>query len=490
MLITSVIKHNDASVIETTRAFLESLLPQAVAAGASSTAAPLKGQSGGGGDAAAASSTSANSGAKNKKKRQAQNKRKAAAMKERALLLARLELAKQTSEAQLQDGTQDSQTMAQLIADYFEQFSAKRCAYEDLRPYAAILDSKQKRELRDLLQGAASPSTALDDEPALVRQINAHKLRRFLQDYSSASPESEIALAQEYFGAYLRGLPIGKDLPKTEMQPADDLAFLSASALVSARKLACDRNIDLTEENLQLFDAASILEYALRFSPKGYILRLLLVRICSTLGAFNIALDHFKQLGVRSVQQDSMSHWIFERSSAFASADPDVKDALQDFSQVYADNEKETPRFISQAFQLGNYSRVEEMVEFYECLRFSLNRQLLNKERMLAFLSSGDVDGARAQAQEILDALESIGSDRHQNTLHDQRDFDIFPSYMPHGAPEVAEIVGTGPRPSTAHVRAFASFVLGKQGPEADSTVSETGGPRLAQFLTCFWTNR
>ena len=64
------------------------------------------------------------------------------------------------------------------------------------------------------------------------------------------------------------------------MQPADDLALLSAQALVSAYVLS-------SNDTAYLHQAVALLEFACGKSNKGYQLRMLLIRCYSILGELN-----------------------------------------------------------------------------------------------------------------------------------------------------------------------------------------------------------
>lgn len=92
------------------------------------------------------------------------------------------------------------------------------------------------------------------------------------------TPELELARAAQYLNGYLEGLKLGKDLPSTELQPADDLAILAGQTFVNLWKL--------TDNETQLYNAASLLEFGLTRSKCSYQMRLMLVRIYTLLGVF------------------------------------------------------------------------------------------------------------------------------------------------------------------------------------------------------------
>ena len=81
-------------------------------------------------------------------------------------------------------------------------------------------------------------------------------------------------LVREYFEA----LPLGKDLPKLELQPADDLAILAAQVYVNM--------FALDDAVAHLHNAVVVLEFASKKSPQSYQIHLALVRIYRLLGMF------------------------------------------------------------------------------------------------------------------------------------------------------------------------------------------------------------
>jgi N-terminal acetyltransferase B complex non-catalytic subunit len=104
------------------------------------------------------------------------------------------------------------------------------------------------------------------------------KLLRHSLTEAQVSEESEVARADKCLELYLEGLKLGKDLPKTELQPADDLIILYAQILVNAWKIS--------DDEMHLYKAAVGLEVALTHSQQAYQIRLTLIRIYHLLGGF------------------------------------------------------------------------------------------------------------------------------------------------------------------------------------------------------------
>lgn len=82
--------------------------------------------------------------------------------------------------------------------------------------------------------------------------------------------------------SYFEALPFGRDLPKLELQPADDLAILAAQVYVNM--------FSLDNAVAHLYKAIVLLEYALKKSPQSYQIRLELIRIYRLLGVVAISI--------------------------------------------------------------------------------------------------------------------------------------------------------------------------------------------------------
>lgn len=112
----------------------------------------------------------------------------------------------------------------------------------------------------------------------LQRLINVRKLERYLLLDSEITVESETARGLKYLKEYLEGLALGRDLPTTELQPADDLVLLTANAFVMVWTL--------NHSEQALNQAATVLEYGLTKSRMSFQMRIMLVRIYRILGAY------------------------------------------------------------------------------------------------------------------------------------------------------------------------------------------------------------
>jgi N-terminal acetyltransferase B complex non-catalytic subunit len=111
---------------------------------------------------------------------------------------------------------------------------------------------------------------------SLRRSINAHKLLRYGLSAAQLTTDQEGIRAADLVREYFEALPLGNDLPKLELQPADDLAILAAQVYVNM--------FALDNAMAHLHNAVVLLEYALKRSPQSYQIRLELIRIYRLLG--------------------------------------------------------------------------------------------------------------------------------------------------------------------------------------------------------------
>ncbi|KAK7054789.1 mitochondrial distribution and morphology [Paramarasmius palmivorus] len=333
--------------------------------------------------------------------------------KERAGLLALLELEHRSRSHGFSD---DPSTMLQLMYKYFETFGDKTCCYEDMKPYLT-LPSEDLSKWTEFLESIPSSFSTIND---LQRYINAQKLIRFNLQIDDLNPEAELSRAQLYTKKYLEGLPLGSDLPSTELQPADDLAILAASIFVNVWKI--------TSKEHHLFDAAVVLEYGLTKSKQSFQMRLMLIRVYRLLGAPMAALEHYRLLGIKQVQNDTLSHFILSRASMFslaATGDLTFSTECIEASQIYLTNSQETGEYVIRALTTEKYSQIPEFITFEDRLDNSLQRDIVKMEHLRMRLAHEPISSDVIDMELI--ELKFIFDRQH----HDNRDSAILANYQP-----------------------------------------------------------
>lgn len=282
-------------------------------------------------------------------------------IEDRTGLLALLELEKRAQAHGVSTGTYKCHSqrfglltiipgsLLSLLKRYFQEVGGKACCYEDLKPYLElgrndltewIIFLKSQTQAFVGIHGTpvaiSSLTTCQDTTENLRRTININKIHRYLLSVDEVTIESESSFLALYINQYAQSLPLGKDLPTTELQPADDLALLAGSNFISLWKL--------TNDEKYLVDAVIFLEYALSKSINSFQTRLLLIRIYRLLGASSLAIEHYRALQVKQVQNDTLSHFILSRASNFSlasSGDLTLSSECLESAQIYLANSQE-----------------------------------------------------------------------------------------------------------------------------------------------------
>lgn len=313
-------------------------------------------------------------------------------------------------------GLSDLDTVISSIEDYFSQFGDKACCFEDLKGYLDPQIASSERWKNTL----ASHRPSFESVDTLQRLINTRKLQRHCLSEAEINAEAEATRGAQYLSEYMDGLTLGEDLPVTELQPADDLVLLSAHAFVSAWSLGGSEDL--------LYNAVTLLEFGLSKSRMSFLMRMMLIRIYRILGAPALALEHYREMNVKRVQNDTLSHLVLTRALTFslaATGDLTYPTECLESSQIYLLNAQETSDFIVRAFTAERYTQIPEFTEFEDRLENSLQRDVVKLEHVRMRLTHEQlhtdiIDMELIELKFIFDRLH-----------HDNRDFVILPNYQP-----------------------------------------------------------
>ncbi|PPR03615.1 hypothetical protein CVT24_007731 [Panaeolus cyanescens] len=333
-------------------------------------------------------------------------------LKDRSALLALIEVEQRAHER----GISQSPPVS-LMEEYFEKFGNKACCFEDLKPY---VKSALGNDLSHWTSFLESKLTVPETIPALQEVINALKLIRYGLTASEITLESELKRVNQYAKLYFETISLGANLPSTELQPGDDLVLLAANALISAWKLS--------QSTSHLLTAINLLEFALTKSKHCFLARLVLIRLYRILGAPLPALEHYRALNIKQVQNDTLSHLVLSRASTFSLAsmgDLTLSTECLEATQIYLSNSQETGDFIVRAFNAEKYSQIPEFIAFEDRLDTSLQRDSVKMEHLRMRLTHEPVNSDVIDMELI--ELKFIFDRVH----HDNRDFAIFPNYQP-----------------------------------------------------------
>ncbi|KAH0827176.1 N-acetyltransferase B complex non catalytic subunit-domain-containing protein [Lanmaoa asiatica] len=336
-------------------------------------------------------------------------------VKNRAAPLALLELEHRAHKS----GLSDDNVVVGLMENYFTEFGDKACCFEDLICFLDSETTSPDRWKAFLAHHQPSFASVCD----LQRLINVRKLERYMLLDSEITVETETARGLKYLEEYLEGLALGRDLPITELQPADDLILLAANALVMVWAL------NHSEE--ALYQAATVLEYGLTKSRMSFQMRIMLVRIYRIwVRAPSLALEHYRQMNIKQVQNDTLSHLILTRASTFslaATGDLTYPSECLESSQIYLASSQETSLFVRSLrrsilkFRISSISRTDWRIPSRgTSLNWNTSALRLTHEP----LNTDIIDMELIELKFMFDRAH-----------HDNRDFVIIPNYQPHCKP-------------------------------------------------------
>ncbi|KAF8921223.1 N-acetyltransferase B complex non catalytic subunit-domain-containing protein [Mucidula mucida] len=341
--------------------------------------------------------------------------------------LALLELEKRARQYGVSTDIDDGR-IVELLKDYFGRIGDKACCYEDLLPYV-LLDGELASQWTSFLEAVASSYSPQSD---LQRLINCHKLLRYNLQPSEVTVEAELSRADIYTKHYLDGVQLGKNLAVTDLQPADDLAILAGHVFVNLWTM--------TNEEKYLYNAASLLEYAVTRSKPSFRIRLMLIRIYRLLGAPAPAIEHYRAMQIKQIQNDTLSHFLLSRSSPFslaATGDLTFMTEHIESSQIYLSNTQDTPEYVVRAFNGEKYSQIPEFVIFENRVECSLQRNIAKLEHTRMRLGF-DLVSPEIVDMELIDLKFIFDRGLFQDHF-DNRDFDVLPNYQPCSSPSLNE---------------------------------------------------
>ncbi|GAA6024099.1 hypothetical protein JCM11491_005993 [Sporobolomyces phaffii] len=383
---------------------------------------------------------------------------------ERGFLLGQLEIARECRTRRWEE----VEEFELLLLAYLERFGGKMCCFDDLLPYLEVLTDEETRVVlarADQITHKRGDLTMGEARTA----INALKIARYLSGEQTA--DLEASSARDYLERYFSNLSLGKDLPATELQPADDFALLAAQAFVSAYHLSGERSY--------LEQAAAVLDHALRSSKYKYQSRILLINLYRLLGASSASLSHYRIFGVKNIQYDTLSHLILNRGATFAiesGKELGVHEEAVQTERWYKMGQNEAAQMCVQTFTLPNYGKVEDFAEFRLRLDNSLEKGLSTLEVFRTRLLRGVLD-----TPQIDQAAGDLRKLVREATLHDNRDHKTLPNFQRRGAPSIWDQTALGGRTNAEWLRAFATICSRFLSPSDESLVGVQAGDSLTR---------
>lgn len=129
------------------------------------------------------------------------------------------------------------------------------------------------------------------------------------------------------------------DPTESDLQSADEYATLSAQTYILAWSKSSmsicyfpffsfdsllSKTKKKTEDTIHLYRAAALLQIAITDYDERFFLKLLLIRILRLLCAPAMTTSMWDSLAVKSIQHDTLSHYVLDRSCIFATQESNL----------------------------------------------------------------------------------------------------------------------------------------------------------------------
>lgn len=261
----------------------------------------------------------------------------------------------------------DSEGLLQAVIEYFERYSTKYSAFQDVRPHLPHLKPQHQLELMQIAsqlskeywdvesQSDVSVPLSLDLDVLTPRkvhkvivEINVLKLEYHLlvSPDQTRRPKLLPTFISNCLLLYSHSLKLGDNSPPVERRIGDDAALMAAMGLIHLLKKD-DESGDPKDKKKwpqTLLRSIAILEYLLSNSPHNYDALLILVRLYMYMGAGSLAMERYSRLSVKNLQYTYMSWVLFSNISTIhpypaqlSSADGKIQttfDPLEEIKQM------------------------------------------------------------------------------------------------------------------------------------------------------------
>ena len=280
----------------------------------------------------------------------------------------------------------DSGALVALLAEYFEAFCHKESCYLDVSAHLAALPPAAAADLCERIRAAPAAAGGggggggrrAADARGLRRAICTREWEVGCGASASWSADDRSKAAAEWMGMYVRHRPLSAELDERERHHGDMLPLLAAEVLVGlpvSDWFAKGSGVRRAPYG-PLLSAAAYLHVGREASPHNFQLTLALVQCHAALGSVHEATRLYHALGVKHIQQDSLSHLILPpllRCGALEQA-ATVLNPAQRFAK---DGLRDMPDSLQLAFSSDNYVEALEFVQFEGHLEASWWRRLV-----------------------------------------------------------------------------------------------------------------
>ncbi|KAL4223710.1 N-alpha-acetyltransferase 25 [Mactra antiquata] len=346
---------------------------------------------------------------------------------ERGPYLAHLELIKQAQKT-ICDPCRIYGDPVELLENYYIEFGDKFCCFSDLRAYLDILNTEEQSRLVECImsknQYKESDGTLIyvENIKQMQRHITCLQLCRCMSAHVKLTKDEKLELARELVDRHKNGLKFGKELLTTDLQFCDSYLLLAVALL-----------LDVWQnhgENSLVWQIIVLLELGMKESPSSFQMKLLLIRLYCTMGAFGPCPALYDGMEIKYIMNDTLGHIVSNhvgRLGHFSSACAMYGTMLRFFTF----NHKETAEYLIASYKFGSFTKIDEFVRFRDRLQHSLQYASATAERMLLDLVLETNSHVSTEQMIMYMEIDPAQDKTDFDALRDNRNFSVILSWDP-----------------------------------------------------------
>ncbi|KAI9809860.1 MAG: hypothetical protein M1825_000293 [Sarcosagium campestre] len=350
---------------------------------------------------------------------------------------------------------------------YFDDFSGKTYCSDDLCKYVERLNNTEQVAFADYRKLVIARLNAPSETDELNRvKHDAAKVNDLKLDFPLRISPRETQQDPAVLTGYVRecvqtcksfSQPLNNE-GNPDHQLGDDTCVLAAMGIIHVSNL--ESSDDDQVNFIRALQSAAVLEFVITRSKDHYQALLLLVRLHCLLGTGSMAMQKYRQLSIKKVQQDTLAHNLYSRFSTIhprglppstTSMDLFERDPQAALERALGFYERSTVKIKEMrrlALEQGSYGQVDGICELGDRIERSLCRLVWQVERK--------------RTQRLTKTSVWMHDKEEESTfsasprLADNRDYDVMTSYERLTAPKFEEYVRVGPRPGQLWATSFS----------------------------------
>ncbi|WRT66679.1 uncharacterized protein IL334_003639 [Kwoniella shivajii] len=301
--------------------------------------------------------------------------------KERAPSLARLELQSSIRRKNVPSSILlDDERWLKLVEQYWIKWGSKGPIVTELEGIIGDDDIERKEIMREFVTKQARSHT---DEQSFREQVNAeiYLLRNKNAEWKP-TPEG----VKKYWDLYLSGSKYGKNLPKTDVRPADTIGLVAISLLL---EMWSNSKEDIT---LSL-RAVVCLEKIVNDSPACAHGHYLLIRLYRLIGAYSLIPPHLSSLKISEIQLDNLLHIFTERgaSESILGNNQEIwNDHMKKAGDMYQRTSIDFPEYVKECLTNETYSKIPSIQYISSSLSYSMTNhtRTIEQARLATYIGA------------------------------------------------------------------------------------------------------